>query len=328
MAPRSELTPLGLATILVGAFLSIADFFIVNVALPTISSDLHTSSATLELVVAGYGIPYALLLVLGGRLGDLYGRRRLFMLGMSSFTIFSLLCGIAPTDVTLVAFRVAQGASAAFMVPQVLATIQASTTGQRRARALGMFGATAGVAAVVGQLAGGAIVAANFGGESWRPIFLVNVPIGIGRPRARMAERPVESRRQRSARRRAGDRTARGCRARAARAADGGPHPRLARLELDPPRARRPGRSDVLHRRRPARTQREAPDRAADAAPAARHAPRAPDHDAVLRRLRNVHVRQRAHAAGRRRVQRPPLRPRARSARHRVPRRRRWRPHG
>ena len=179
MAPRSELTPLGLATILVGAFLSIADFFIVNVALPTISSDLHTSSATLELVVAGYGIPYALLLVLGGRLGDLYGRRRLFMLGMSSFTIFSLLCGIAPTDVTLVAFRVAQGASAAFMVPQVLATIQASTTGQRRARALGMFGATAGVAAVVGQLAGGAIVAANFGGESWRPIFLVNVPIGL-----------------------------------------------------------------------------------------------------------------------------------------------------
>ena len=179
MAPRSELSRLGLATILVGAFLSIADFFIVNVALPTITSDLHTSSATLELVVAGYGIPYALLLVLGGRLGDLYGRRRLFMLGMSSFTLFSLLCGIAPTDVTLVAFRVAQGASAAFMVPQVLATIQSSTTGQRRARALGLFGATAGVAAVVGQLAGGAIVAANFGGESWRPIFLVNVPIGL-----------------------------------------------------------------------------------------------------------------------------------------------------
>jgi EmrB/QacA subfamily drug resistance transporter len=179
MAPRDDLTPIGLATILVGAFLSIADFFIVNVALPTISSDLHPSSATLELIVAGYGIPYALLLVLGGRLGDLYGRRRLFMLGMASFTLFSLLCGVAPTDLTLVIFRAAQGASAALMVPQALATIQASTTGQQRARALGLYGATAGVAAVVGQLAGGAIVAANVAGSSWRPIFLVNVPIGL-----------------------------------------------------------------------------------------------------------------------------------------------------
>src|SRR5215475_6888473 len=118
MPSRTELSPLGLATVLLGAFLSIADFFIVNVALPTISSDLHASSATLELVVAGYGIPYALLLVLGGRLGDLFGRRRLFMLGMALFTLFSLLCGLAPTDVTLVVFRAAQGASAALMVPQ------------------------------------------------------------------------------------------------------------------------------------------------------------------------------------------------------------------
>jgi len=179
MAPRTELSPLGLATILVGAFLPIADFFIVNVALPTISSDLNASSATLELVVAGYGIPYALLLVLGGRLGDLFGRRRLFMLGMALFTLFSLLCGLAPTDVTLVVFRAAQGASAALMVPQVLATIQASSTGQRRARALGLYGATAGIGAVVGQLAGGAIVALDLAGSGWRPIFLVNVPIGI-----------------------------------------------------------------------------------------------------------------------------------------------------
>src|ERR1041384_366376 len=112
MPAQTTLSRLGLATVLLGAFLSIADFFIVNVALPTIDSRLHASSATLELVVAGYGIPYALLLVLGGRLGDLYGRRRLFMLGMALFTIFSLLCGIAPTDVALVAFRAAQGASA------------------------------------------------------------------------------------------------------------------------------------------------------------------------------------------------------------------------
>jgi len=140
---------------------------------------LHASHATLELVVAGYGVPYALLLVLGGRLGDLFGRRRLFMLGMASFTVFSLLCGIAPTAVALVAFRAAQGASAALMVPQVLATIQAACDGQRRARAIGLYGATAGVAAVAGQLAGGALVAANIAGTGWRPIFLVNVPLGL-----------------------------------------------------------------------------------------------------------------------------------------------------
>src|ERR1041384_4752262 len=138
---------LGLAAVLLGAFLSIADFFIVNVALPTIDSRLHASAATLELVVAGYGIPYALLLVLGGRLGDLHGRRRLFMLGMASFTVWSLLCGLAPTAASLVVFRAIQGASAALMVPQVLATIQAACDGQRRARALGFYGATAGIAA-------------------------------------------------------------------------------------------------------------------------------------------------------------------------------------
>jgi MFS family permease len=179
MDPRTRLSPLGLATVLLGAFLSIADFFIVNVALPTIDSRLHASEATLELVVAGYGVPYALLLVPGGRLGDLFGRRRLFMLGMASFTVFSLLCGLAPTAGLLVVFRAAQGASAALMVPQVLATIQATSVGHVRARALGLYAATAGVAAVVGQLAGGALVAADVAGTGWRPIFLVNVPIGL-----------------------------------------------------------------------------------------------------------------------------------------------------
>ena len=179
MNPRASLSNIGLATVLLGAFLSIADFFIVNVALPTIDSELHASPATLELVVAGYGTPYALALVLGGRLGDLFGRRRLFMTGMASFTVFSLLCGIAPTAATLVAFRALQGLSAALMVPQVLATIQSACDVRRRARAIGLYGATAGVAAVVGQVAGGAILAANVGGESWRPIFLVTVPIGL-----------------------------------------------------------------------------------------------------------------------------------------------------
>jgi MFS family permease len=174
-----ELSSLGLFTVLLGAFLAIADFFIVNVALPTIDSTLHASPAMLELVVAGYGSAYAVLLVLGGRLGDALGRRRLFFGGMAAFTLASLACGLAPTTGALVAFRIAQGAAAALMVPQVLATIQAARQGRARARAIGLFGATAGIAAAVGQVAGGALVSADIAGTSWRPIFLVNVPIGI-----------------------------------------------------------------------------------------------------------------------------------------------------
>jgi MFS family permease len=168
-----------MVTVLLGAFLSMADFFIVNVALPTIGETLHASGGTLELVVAGYGLAYALLLVLGGRLGDAFGRRRLFLTGMALFTVTSLACGLAPSVAGLVVARIAQGASAALMVPQVLATIQATTAGARRARAIGLYGVTGGIAAAVGQLAGGALVSADLVGTTWRPIFLVNVPIGL-----------------------------------------------------------------------------------------------------------------------------------------------------
>lgn len=173
------LTNGGLATVLLGTALPMIDFFIVNVALPTIDTNLHASTATLELVVAGYGIGYALLLVLGGRLGDTFGRRRMFLAGMAAFTLTSLICGIAPTAATLVVARAAQGASAAMMLPQVLSTIQATTTGPRRSRALGYYGAVGGLSTVVGQLLGGALVSADVAGTSWRPIFLVNVPVGI-----------------------------------------------------------------------------------------------------------------------------------------------------
>jgi MFS family permease len=176
---QALLTATGLVTVLVGVLLPMVDFFIVNVALPTIDSDLHASVPMLELVVSGYASAYALLLVLGGRLGDSLGRKRLFLLGMAAFTITSLACGLAPTALFLVVSRAAQGASAALMVPQVLATIQAATTGERRARALGRYGATGGIAAVLGQLLGGLLVSANLGGTGWRPIFLVNVPIGL-----------------------------------------------------------------------------------------------------------------------------------------------------
>lgn len=168
---------LGLFTVLLAAALPLIDFFIVNVALPTMGADLSASEAVLELVVAGYGVAYAVLLVLGGRLGDLFGRRRLFLGGMAAFGLTSLACGLAPDAWSLVAARVAQGASAAAMLPQVLATIQATTSGPRRAKAMGLYGATAGLAMVAGQILGGVLVAADVAGTGWRSVFLVNVPV-------------------------------------------------------------------------------------------------------------------------------------------------------
>ncbi|MEW2614343.1 MFS transporter [Streptomyces sp. NPDC047880] len=176
-APAPVLGGLGLFAVLLAAALPLIDFFIVNVALPTIGTDLAASESVLELVVTGYGLSYAVLLVLGGRLGDLFGRRRLFLAGMAAFGLTSLACGLAPGAWSLVAARVAQGASAAAMLPQVLATIQATTTGPRRARAMGLYGATAGLAMVAGQILGGVLVAADIAGTSWRSVFLVNVPV-------------------------------------------------------------------------------------------------------------------------------------------------------
>lgn len=168
---------LGLFTVLLGAALPLIDFFIVNVALPTIGRDLAASEAVLELVVAGYGVSYAVLLVLGGRLGDLFGRRRLFLGGMAAFGVTSLACGLAPTAWTLVAARIAQGAASAAMLPQVLATIQSATAGPRRAKAMSLYGATAGLSMVAGQILGGVLVAADIAGTGWRSVFLVNVPV-------------------------------------------------------------------------------------------------------------------------------------------------------
>jgi EmrB/QacA subfamily drug resistance transporter len=178
-AASAALSPLGLITVLVGVFLPVTDFFIVNVALPTIDRDLRASAGMLQLVVAGYAIAYAVLLVVGGRLGDALGRRRLFLLGMAAFTVTSLACGLAPNVELLVAFRALQGAAAAMMLPQVLSTIQATTVGDARNRALGLYGATAGVASAAGQLLGGLLITADIAGSQWRSIFLVNVPVGI-----------------------------------------------------------------------------------------------------------------------------------------------------
>lgn len=183
-APRSaaqagRLHPIGLFVLLAGAFLPIADFFIVNVALPTIDQSLHASAPALELVVACYGTAYAALLVLSGRLGDRYGRHRLFLVGLIGFVITSLACGLAPTIGLLIGARLLQGAAAALLVPQVLATAHVTLEGERKARALALYGATSGIAAVVGQLAGGLLVHADIAGTTWRPVFLINVPIGL-----------------------------------------------------------------------------------------------------------------------------------------------------
>ncbi|MFD8144805.1 MFS transporter [Streptomyces sp. NPDC059708] len=176
-AAPAGISPLGLFTVLLGAALPLIDFFIVNVALPAIDTDLAAGPAMLELVVGGYGVAYSVLLVLGGRLGDMAGRRRLFLIGMAAFGLTSLACGLAPTAWTLVGARVAQGAAAALMLPQVLATIQATTQGPRRARAMSLCGATAGLSMVAGQILGGVLVAADVAGSGWRSVFLVNVPV-------------------------------------------------------------------------------------------------------------------------------------------------------
>ncbi|MEJ3744950.1 MFS transporter [Actinomycetes bacterium KLBMP 9797] len=179
VALSGGLHPVGVFVLLAGAFLPIMDFFITNVALPSIDASLHASASALELIIAGYGVAYAALLVLGGRLGDRYGRRRLFLGALVGFVVASAACGLAPTVEVLIAARIVQGATAALLIPQVLATFQHTLEHERKARALALYGATSGIAAVVGQLVGGLLVGADIAGTSWRPIFLVNVPIGL-----------------------------------------------------------------------------------------------------------------------------------------------------
>ena len=179
MARAGGLHPFGVFVLLAGAFLPIMDFFITNVALPSIDASLHASASSLELVIAGYGVAYATLLVLGGRLGDRYGRHRMFLGGLVGFVLASLACGVAPSVGALIAARIVQGATAALLIPQVLASFHHVLEGERKSRAVALYGATSGIAAVVGQLAGGLLVSADIAGTSWRPIFLVNVPIGV-----------------------------------------------------------------------------------------------------------------------------------------------------
>ncbi|MBO4273398.1 MFS transporter [Microbispora triticiradicis] len=163
-----------LAVLLAGQFMGLLDLYIVNVAIPRIGADLGASGATLQLVVGGYIIAYATLLITGARLGELCGRRRMYLIGVAGFTAGSLLCGLAPDIGTLIAFRFVQGAAAAVMVPQIMSVIQARFTGRARATALSAYTAVLSAGSVVGLALGGVLV-----GAGWRPVFLVNVPVGV-----------------------------------------------------------------------------------------------------------------------------------------------------
>ena len=167
-----------LAIVLAGQFMAVLDASVVNVAAPSIHAGLHASGAGLQLVIAGYTISYAVLLVTGARLGDLLGHRRMFLVGLTVFTLASLGCGLAYSSGALIALRFVQGTGAAIMIPQVLSLIQRTFSGAPRARAMSAYAAVLAGGVVVGQIAGGLLISANVFGAGWRPVFLVNVPIG------------------------------------------------------------------------------------------------------------------------------------------------------
>jgi len=168
-----------LIVLLAGQFMALLDVTIVNVAMPTVGRSLHASGAELQLVVAGYTVSYAMMLITGARMGDLYGRRRMFLAGVGIFTLASLACGIAPGIEVLIAARFVQGAGAAAMMPQIMSVIQLRFEGAARARALSAYTAVLSSGFVAGQVIGGVLVTANLFGQAWRPVFLVNVPIGL-----------------------------------------------------------------------------------------------------------------------------------------------------
>ncbi|KGA33661.1 MFS transporter [Pectobacterium brasiliense] len=179
-APAVNSPPwLGLSVLLMAGFVTIFDLFVVNVAIPSMQSDLGASFAQIGFIVAGYELAFGVLLITGGRLGDVFGRRRLFVVGMAGFTLASALCGLAPSAGFLIGARILQGLAAALLFPQVYASIRVNFDGNDSRRAFGLLGMTLGLAAIAGQILGGWLVHANLFGLGWRSIFLINVPIGL-----------------------------------------------------------------------------------------------------------------------------------------------------
>jgi MFS family permease len=170
---------LSLSVLLLGNFVTILDLFIVNVALGSIRTDLHATAAEVQLFMVGYSVPYGVMLLNGARLGDLFGRRRMFLVGMAIFTVASALCGFAQSPAALIGSRALQGLGAALLMPQVLTSLRVLFNGDQRRKAFGIMGAVQGVAASISQLAGGILIEHGVAGLGWRLVFLVNLPIGI-----------------------------------------------------------------------------------------------------------------------------------------------------
>ena len=168
-----------LAIVVAAQFMFGVDAFIVNVAIPTIAVELRASAAQIEAVIAIYLIAYATLVVTGGRLGDIYGTRNVFIAGVLGFTVTSLWCGLAQSGPELILARLAQGATAALMVPQVLATLHLLFTDSSRVRAFCIYGVVLGLAGAAGFMLGGVLVTLDLAGLGWRAVFFVNVPFGV-----------------------------------------------------------------------------------------------------------------------------------------------------
>ena len=170
---------LAVVVLLVASFMDLLDTTIVNVALPSIQKDLDASSAQLVWIVSGYVLSFAVLLITGGRLGDRYGRKTIFNIGVFGFTLASIGCAFAQTADGLVISRLVQGAFGAIMIPQVLSIIQVLFKPKERAAVFGLTGAVSGLAAVAGPVVGGLLVSGDAFGLGWRSIFIINVPVGI-----------------------------------------------------------------------------------------------------------------------------------------------------
>src|SRR4051794_20544284 len=168
-----------LVTLLIGGFMNLIDITIVNVALPRLQAGLGATSTDIQWVVAAYILAFGLGVLPFGRLGDIVGRKRMFLIGVALFTVFSAVCGLAPTIVALIGARVLQGLASAMMMPQILAIAQVIFPPKERGFAFSLFGLSAGLASVAGPLAGGLLIGADLFGLDWRPIFLVNIPVGI-----------------------------------------------------------------------------------------------------------------------------------------------------
>ncbi|MEV6885719.1 MFS transporter [Streptomyces sp. NPDC051135] len=186
-APATPATPaagdrrrwFALAIVMTAAFMDLVDVTIVNIAIPSIRENEGASFSQIQWITAGYALAFAAGLITGGRLGDIHGRKRVFLVGIGGFTLASALCGVAANPEMLVASRILQGGMAALMVPQVLSIVHATFPAHERGKVFGLFGAIVGLGAVSGPLLGALLTEWNLFGLEWRPIFLINLPVGV-----------------------------------------------------------------------------------------------------------------------------------------------------